>query len=227
MWQAGPSARSQAGLTRCLDVCGGGCLATCLVSMRHPAAHTGLPLHPVPLRPTPSPPPPTPCHAAYIKSVLCPSLTPRPGADTSGPSTPTSARPPAEGFPAGPLTATQRYYHRARSSFGSMQLDAEYMRELDRVRAGRVERAGLAAGGVEAVGGQELAWQAGKGWRKELGATVRAACCWPGCAASSNAGSCHACAWNGGLDSCATPGHALIPALLPETPPPPPWPPRS
>ncbi|KAL4425738.1 hypothetical protein ABPG75_009754 [Micractinium tetrahymenae] len=77
--------------------------------------------------------------SAYIKSVLCPSLTPRPGADTSGPSTPTSARPPAEGFPPGPLTATQRYYHRTRSSFGSMQLDAEYMRELDRLIEARTE----------------------------------------------------------------------------------------
>lgn len=97
-----------------------------------------------------------PLPAAYIKSVLCPSLTPRPGADTSGPPTPTSARPPAEGFPAGPLTATQRHYHRARSSFGSMQLDAEYMRELDRVRG----LAAAADGGGAGAGG----WVRGTRW---------------------------------------------------------------
>ena len=56
--------------------------------------------------------------AAYIRAVLCPSLSSRLGSDSTGPATPTLAR--------------GAYHHRQTSSLGRL-LDAEYMRELDRV----------------------------------------------------------------------------------------------
>jgi hypothetical protein len=66
--------------------------------------------------------------AAYIKSVLCPSLAARLGGDSSaGPATPTT------------LTA-RGLHHRHTSSLGRA-VEAEYMRELDKVR--RSSRFGL------------------------------------------------------------------------------------
>ena len=77
--------------------------------------------------------------AAFIKSVLCPSMTPRVagsggggGGDSAGPGTPTASAAAALAL---------RGHHRATSSFGSMSMrvDDLMLRELDRVLEARSE----------------------------------------------------------------------------------------
>ena len=96
-----------------------------------------------PLLPPTHPPPPT----AYIKSVLCPSLAPRPGGgDSTGPGTPTLRTPTGDAGALPPGVTRMARHHRHSSSFGAtMRADVEYMRELDMV--------GAAGGGVGRDGG--------------------------------------------------------------------------
>jgi hypothetical protein len=75
--------------------------------------------------------------SAYIKSVLCPSLHPRVGGDSTGPGTPVLRSPtdPLGSAPGAGPPRLRSVHHRQSSS----RIDAEYLRELDRVLECRSE----------------------------------------------------------------------------------------